>query len=75
VNHCRAEIFGACLAAFMPCDNLAAGSVVAHDRRVIDGQIIEPLRRVLDRIAAGTHRILDQPIGFNHGGARIVDEP
>jgi hypothetical protein len=68
------EILGAGLAARMTGDNLAAGSVVADNRRVLNGEIIEPPSRILDRIATGTHHVLNQPIGFNHGSARIVDE-
>jgi len=74
MNHGFAQILGACLAAAMTDDDLAAGAVVVQDRRVLDGEVLEPVGRILNRVATRTHDIFDESICLIHGSTWVIDE-
>jgi len=74
MNHRLAQIFGAGRSLFVSDDDGAPGAVVLDHMRMIHRQILEPPRRIFDRIAARPHHVADQPIGFEHGRAWIVHE-
>ena len=70
MNHGFAQILGACLAAAMTDDDLAAGAVVVQDRRVLDGEVLEPVGRILNRVATRTHDIFDELVGAHRSDVR-----
>jgi len=75
VNHGLAEILGARLTAPMTNDDVAARAVVVHHRGVLDGEVVEPVFGILNRVTTRTHDIFDEPIRLIHGSTRVIDEP
>jgi hypothetical protein len=74
VHHGLPKILRARLTATVTDDDIAAGAVVVHHGGVLNREIVEAVGRILDRIPARSHDVLNEPVCFVHGRARVINE-
>jgi hypothetical protein len=75
VDHRLTQVLGTRAPALVPRNDLAAGSVVVDDMRMIHREIIETAIGIVDGISAAAHHLANQAIGFEGGGPWLIDEP
>jgi hypothetical protein len=74
VDHRLPQILGRGAAARVILGDVAGSAVVHHYIRVIDGDVLDPLIEVSDRVTARVHHLADEPVRFCDGAFGIVDK-
>ena len=75
MHHGLPKVLGARLTSCVTPGDVARCAILRHDVRVVYRDIVQSLVEIAERIASRLHDFSDEPIGFRHCAARIVDEP
>jgi hypothetical protein len=74
VNHCLPHFFSAGFSLLSSHRERASGAVILNDHRMVNRQVVRTPIEVFERVAARSHHLVDELIGFAHGTIRVIHE-